>query len=235
MTRANPDAGLAPGPYRGAMLTLAASASAPPQPLFGSVLCVTGRSGTGAEAVRQAALLAGAGAAFDLLDAPAGADEVLDRCAGHDLLVLPAGPLASAVLPRSPVPVLVTRPAPRDGDFPGSVLIAVDATPEAHAASRFGARLAARDGALLALVAAPEHDAWHRRALEAHVATVERISGRRPLVLDEYGPAARSIAIAAANLEASLILLGGRAGRPAASVSAAVAEHARCSVLVLRP
>ena len=203
-------------------------------PLFTSVLCAIEDPGDGAETVRQAAMLAGSGAAFDLVEGSDGVETVLERCARHDLLVLPAGPLARAVLPRSPVPVLVVRPAPGTS-FPESVLIAVDETREAHAAARTGARIAARDGAHVALVAAPEHDELHQRALAEHLATVERISSRRPLVLDEYGSPATSIVAAAANLEASLVVLGSRPGRPVESVSGRVADQAPCSVLVLRP
>jgi nucleotide-binding universal stress UspA family protein len=159
-------------------------------------------------------------------------EAVVSRCRGHGLLVLPAGPLAEAVLPRADLPVLVTRPA---REFPGSVLIAVDGTPEAHAATRLGAQLAARENALTALVASPEHDGRHQSALEEDVATVERLTGRRPVILDEHGPAAPSIVAAATALEASLVVLGSRPGRPVASVSAAVVAHAPCSVLVIRP
>jgi nucleotide-binding universal stress UspA family protein len=207
--------------------------------LFGKVLCVTERSG-GAEALRQATLLAGAGAGVELLalapdPTPHQARAVLERCAGHGLLVLPAGPLARTVLPRATIPVLVARRAPSGGDFPGSVLVAVDGSPEAHDAARLGARLAAREGATVALVASPEHDAPHQSALQHDAETVERLSGRWPLILDEHGAPAPSILAAAASLEASLIVLGSRPGRPVASVSCEVAEAAPCSVLVLRP
>ena len=203
-------------------------------PLFASVLCAIDERGDGAETVRQAAQLAGAGAAFDLVEASEGTETVLERCAGHDLLVLPAGPLARAALPRSRIPVLVVRAVPGKS-FPESVLIAVDETPQAHAAARTGARLAARDGAHVALVAAPEHDRVHQHALAEHVATVERISSRRPVVLDEYGDPASSIVAAAVSLDVSVIVLGSRARRPAESISATVADQAPCSVLVLRP
>lgn len=228
---------MTPGSARRTVTSMNALAEHLPEmrtPLFASVLCAIDEPGDGPETVRQAAQLAGAGAAFDLVEASEGTETVLERCAGHDLLVLPAGPLARAVLPCSPIPVLVVRAAP-GASFPESVLIAVDETPQAHAAARTGARLAARNRAHVALVAAPEHDELHQRALTEHLATVERISSRRPLVLDEYGDPASSIVAAAVNLDASVIVLGSRARRAAESVSARVADQAPCSVLVLRP
>ena len=255
--------------------------AADPQPvatnpaLFGAVVCVTDGSDRGAEAVRQAARLAGPGGTLDLValapdPAPgrprpqaaqieclvAGSavaaecgvraavhidetsdpvEAVLRRCRGHGLAVLPSGPLARAVLPRAELPVLIARPGPHSSGFPGSLLVAVDGTPESHAAARLGARLAAREQSVPALVASPEHDARHQSALQRDAATVERITGQRPLILDEHGPPAASILAAAASIEVSLILLGSRPGRPVASVSAQVAGRAPCSVLVLRP
>jgi nucleotide-binding universal stress UspA family protein len=152
-------------------------------------------------------------------------------CRGAGLLVLGAGPLADAALARADIPVLVVRPA---AGVPASVLIAVDGTEEAHAAALAGARLAAGDDADVALVATPEHDSVHQGALLRDAAAVERITGRRPLILDEHAAPVPSILSAAATLEASLIVLGSRLGRPPASVSAEVARRAGCSVLVLR-
>jgi nucleotide-binding universal stress UspA family protein len=157
---------------------------------------------------------------------------VAESSRDHGLLVLAAGPLAGDVLPRVEVPVLVARPG---ADRLDSVLAAVDGSPEAHAAALLGARLAALEHADLALVAAPEHDAAHQHALQRDAAAVERITGRRPLILDEHGAPVASILNAATTLDASLIVLGSRPGRPADSVSAEVAERADCSVLVLRP
>lgn len=175
---------------------------------------------------------AGANTTVHIAETSDEAATVVKRSHGHGLLVLPAGPLARIVLPRVEGPVLVARPG---SDVLASVLVAVDGTAEAHAAALVGARLAARARADLALVAAPQHDAVHQCALQRDAASVERITGRRPLILDEHGSAASSIVSAAAALEASLIVLGSRPGRPVGSVSAEVAERAMCSVLVLRP
>jgi nucleotide-binding universal stress UspA family protein len=203
--------------------------------LFGSLVCVAEPTEPGAEAVRQAARLAAGGARLELIESPGDATAVLGRCHGRDLLVVPAGPLAATVLPQATMPVLVARSPAYGGELLDSVLIAVDGSPGSRAAARLGARLAARERTALALVATPEHDGPHRDALEQDVAEVERATGRRPLILDEYGPPAASIVQAAASLEATVIVLGSRPGRPAASVSAEVAERAGCSVLVLRP
>ena len=131
--------------------------------------------------------------------------------------------------------MLVTRPAPHGSVFPDSVLIAVDGTPAAHEAARLAAQLAARHGALLALVATPEHDARHQHALQEDIAAVSAITGARPLVLDEQRPPVPAILGAAASTGATLIVAGSRPGTPAGSVSAEIARRANCSVLVLRP
>jgi nucleotide-binding universal stress UspA family protein len=159
----------------------------------------------------------------------------LARCCGSDLLVAPAGPRAAAALSQATTSVLAWRPAPDGRGLLDSVLIAVDGSPEAHAAAELGSRLALPERTAIALVASPEHDARHQDALQADVATIEHATGRRPLILDEYGPPSASILQAAGSLEATLVVLGGRPGHPVDSVSAQVAERAGCSVLVLRP
>ena len=64
---------------------------------------------------------------------------------------------------------------------------------------------------------------------------MERITGERPLVLDEHRGPVPSILAAAASVEASLIVMGRRPGAHDRSVSAQVAGAAACSVLVVRP
>jgi nucleotide-binding universal stress UspA family protein len=243
-------------------------------PPFDRILCLTGLTREGAEAVRQAATLAGPGATIDLVTVvqrrPPGmphpqaeqieslvigdrlasrhavearphiaeaADEptgVLDSVAGHDLVVVPDSGTGLEVLSRAPTSVLVARTAASATPFPESILAAVDGTAEAHAAARLGAELSVRHGVPVTLVATPEHDMQHQHALQHDIETVEQITGTRPLVLDEHRGPVPSIVAAAAGVEASLIVLGRRAGSPSPSVSAEVARAADCSVLVVR-
>jgi nucleotide-binding universal stress UspA family protein len=209
-----------------------------PAPTFTRILCATHPSPGGAEAVRQAAILAGAGTTLDTqpLAPGAGVDELLARCTGHDLLVVPAGETARAVLARAEIPVLVARALP-DGAaaFPESILVAVDGTPAAHRAAWLAGLLALEHDALMAVVATPEHDAPHRQALAQDVEAITRLTGSRPLVLDEQCPPVPAIVGTARRIDAALIVLGSRPGALAGSVSAGVARTAGCSVLVLRP
>src|SRR5829696_4687074 len=244
------------------------------RPPFDRILCVTSFAAAGAEAVRQAAALAGPGGTIDLvsvaperppgmprphaeqiealvmatqmasaadvssephiveaIDEPTG---VLERCTGHDLVVVPAGATGFGLLSRAPISVLVTRGSSGSA-LPQSVLVAVDGTAEAHAAARLGAGIASVCGALVTLVASPEHDAAHQHALQDAVRAVAEITGTRPLVLDEHRGPVPSILAAAAEMEASLIVVGRRPGHPVNRVSTEVAGSADCSVLVVRP
>ena len=243
-------------------------------PPFERILCLTGLTGEGSEAVRQAAVLAGPGATIDLVAVaplrPPGrphpqaeqieslvigdrlaseravesrphiaeaADEptgVLDSVAGHDLVVVPDSATGLEVLRRAPASVLIARAPSAPTPFPESILIAVDGTAEAHAAARLGAELALRHAAPVSLVATPEHDSGHQDALERDIEVVVQITGKRPIVLDEYRGPAPSILAAAASVEASLIVTGRRPGDHDSSVSAHVAGAATCSVLVVR-
>jgi nucleotide-binding universal stress UspA family protein len=207
-------------------------------PTFKRILCATDLTPEGAEAVSQAAILAGTGTRLETysLSQGAGAEALPARCAGHDLLVVPAGDAASSALAAAgDIAVVVARPLQAGSTFPESILVAVDGTPAAHDAALLAGRLAAEHGALIAVVATPEHDALHRRPLEDDVAAITRLTGTRPLVLDERRPPVPAIVDAARMLDATLIVLGSRPGTPAGSVSAAVAAAAGCSVLVARP
>src|SRR5215213_2824498 len=158
------------------MIASAERMATAPDRTFERILCATDLSEAGTEAVRQATILAGRETALELVSVPGeerGTDlaaAVLQRWNRHDLLVTPAGAQALACLPRLPTPILLSRPGPVGASFPENILVAVDGSPEAHDAVRLGARIAARHEALLTLVATPEHDGEHRRALRDDVA-----------------------------------------------------------------
>src|SRR5215211_6018935 len=103
--------------------------STTPHELFGRILCVTDLSTGGAEAMRQAAMLAGPGGAIDLMsvarERPPGQ---LESYADHDLVVIPAGDTGLDVLTRTPASVLLTRTPAAGSRFPESILVAVDGT-----------------------------------------------------------------------------------------------------------
>src|SRR3954451_20084250 len=100
-------------------------------PLFERILCVAGPSAPAAEAVRQAALLAGPDTTVDLAEPAA----VLENVEGHDLIVVPGDGTDLDVLTGASTSVLVARaPSSSGGAFPDPILVAVDETAEAYAA-----------------------------------------------------------------------------------------------------
>lgn len=173
---------------------------------------------------------------------------LIELAAGHGLLVVGirghsrvpvfvVGNVATTAVHRSPIPVLAARRPPAGATFPESILVAVDETPEAHVATEVAARIARRHDSRVAIIAAPARDAAQRRALAEDAATVVAATGLEPIVLEEHGRPARSVAGAAAELGASLVVCGSRGleGLAAlASVSERIAQAALCSVLVVR-
>jgi nucleotide-binding universal stress UspA family protein len=261
-------------------------------PVFPSILCGIDGTRSSYEAARQAALLAGDGAALTYLavtwevgygptavallsrrhaaDALARARDVArelgivpelvevegeyaalrltEEARGHDLLAIGihsrsraggilVGTAASTVIHRSPVPVLLAR-RPRGGDdVPASILLAVDGTPASRAAAELTARLAHRHESRVAIIAPQDHDAGLRHELAAEAAELLAATGREPLILDEHGPAHTCVPLAAADLGASLVVLGSRGltgVKALRSASERIAHAAPCSVLVVR-
>jgi nucleotide-binding universal stress UspA family protein len=142
------------------------------------------------------------------------------------------------VLHRSPVSVLVARRPPAEDDLPASILLAVDGTPAAHAATALTARLARHHGSKVAIIAPPDRDAAQRHALAADAAEIRAATGSEPILLDEHGPARKAVAAAADELGASLVVTGSRGltgVKALRSVSERIAHAAPCSVLVVRP
>jgi len=172
-----------------------------------------------------------------------------ELAAGQDLLVvgisghsraggIMVGSVASAALHRSPVPVLVARRPPEGVEFPARIALATDGTPTSDAAAELTGRLAARHGASVAIVGARYGDAPSRRGLARHAAQIMAASGTEPVDLLAPGPPHSTVATAARDFGASLVVTGSRGLTGVAavrSVSERIAHAAPCSVLVVRP
>lgn len=188
----------------------------------------------------------GGDASVSVVEAASPAQGLLRASGRHDLVVVGCnklttplgvsfGPVTKAAVEHAPQSVLVARQPPPGSDVVDSILVAVDGSTPSHHATLCAARIAARHGSDIALVAAPARDASHTHALAEDVATVAAATGADPVILDEHGAAARAIVAAAARIGAAMIVLGARVhttGEP--SVSADVARTAACSVLIVR-
>jgi nucleotide-binding universal stress UspA family protein len=177
------------------------------------------------------------------------AQRLLELAPAHDLLVIGihtrsrasgilVGETAASIVHRSPVPVLVSRRPPAGAEFAQEILLAVDGSPQAHAATHVAARLARRHGSRVTIVADPSRDAAHRRSLAEDAAEIVGATGREPVILDEHGVPHRAIAHAAGEMDASLVVCGSRGLHGLAalhSVSERIAQAAPCSVLIVRP
>jgi len=263
------------------------------RPAFASILCGIDGSRPSLEAARQAAVLAGDGAALTYVavtweqgvgatavatvghkraheslmrvrddacelgvaaelvedQAENAAGRLIELAAGHDLLVvgivghsraggIMIGSAATAALHRSPVPVLVARRPPPGVGFPARILLASDGTPQSDVATELAARLAARHGASVGIVAAQDLARPARHVVAEQAASIMAATGTEPVILDAPGPRHRVVAGAARDLGASLIVAGSRglSGLPALrSTSERIAHAAPCSVLVARP
>ena len=174
-------------------------------------------------------------------------DVLLEEGAGHDLVVVGShehhrgggimtGSVATNLAHRLTVPLLVARPA--DAGFPGTIVVASDGSGSAHTAVRMAARVASAHGCPLRLVHVDVHDDAHlRRGLAFDSAELFEQFGFEPVVINERGDPAEAIARAAADADASLVVVGSRGltgVRALGSVSERVVHSAPCSVLVTR-
>jgi nucleotide-binding universal stress UspA family protein len=170
---------------------------------------------------------------------------LVPEMAWHDLLVVGAHPhgrttgivlgdVATRLVHRCPLPVLVARDHPLDAP----IIAATRAVPADRVAVTAGARLAARSGAPLVIVHVREHDDAHREPeLRAERRNARALVGRPIEGLELNGSAARVLVRVAEQQHAGLIVVGseGKHGLPALrSVSERVAHNAPCSVLVMR-
>ncbi len=147
------------------------------------------------------------------------------------------GGAATAAAHRSPVPVLVARRPPDGSKFLKRIVVASDGTPRSDSTVELTARLAARHGASVAIVAAREGEVPFRPGLVEHATQIKEATGTEPVVIGEPGPAHRAITTAARDFGASLVVTGNRGLTGLAalgSVSERVVHGAPCSVLVVR-
>ena len=173
---------------------------------------------------------------------------IFDEAPRHDLLVLGMhgehrtsgfllGSTAVAALHRSPVPVLIARPARVGTEFPRDILVATDGSPAMGPTVALAAALARRHDARVALLHVDHagRDAHHELAEEA--TALKAATGMEPITLQLDGHAPSRIAEIALELPASLVITGSRmltGVRAIGSVSERTGVVSPCSVLVLR-
>lgn len=167
---------------------------------------------------------------IDLVAREVDADVVLVGARGHSgLATLLLGSLSQALLHRLPCSTLVGRP----GGPPQHILFATDGSPSARAAETMLAGLGPPAGAqitVLAVEAAGDAPAASERL---------RAAGWDASPLERPGDHAETILAAAEEVDADLIVIGSLGRRPRGrfllgSTAARVAQHASCSVLVVR-
>jgi nucleotide-binding universal stress UspA family protein len=164
------------------------------------------------------------------------------------------GTVARDVLRMAKGSVLIARKAPGESEapcFPSRIVCAVDGSLDALEAVRQAAELATRAGACLDLllvvevvrgrrvgwIEAPQEDSFESLVEATDVARLAGVDPARGMRLGTPGPA---IVAEAASAGADLVVMGSRGIHGLrrtieGSVSAHVARHAPCSVLVARP
>jgi nucleotide-binding universal stress UspA family protein len=176
------------------------------------------------------------------------ARRLIELAESHDLLVvgihghsrtggIMIGSTATALLHRSPIPVLVARPPVGGIAFPARILVANDGSAASNTAATIAAQLAVRHGATVGVVSAYDHGATPQ-ALSQVAATVRVVTRTEPVRFGESGPALRVVTAAAREFDASLIVTGSRGLTGVAAIRSAserIAHAAPCSVLVVRP
>lgn len=135
------------------------------------------------------------------------------------------GGVAGALLHRSPCSVLVARPPEPGTQFPRSIVVGTDGSPEAETALAAGERLAERFEVPLRVVVARSRGVDLSRAL-SRAPTADVVDEQPVEALLDAAP------------DAGILVVGSRGlsgFRALGSVSERVAHRAACSVLVVRP
>jgi nucleotide-binding universal stress UspA family protein len=190
------------------------------------------------DVVRRAEALAGERVTSKVVNAPA-VESLLAEirqekatviCVGshshHRLPGIVVGYVATAMLHEAPCSVLVARKPSQPDDFPRSIVVGIDGSPQATAAHEVASELAARFDVELRPVCA--YGGMHYVDTDAVIAAFPDLS------LDEREAVE---ALLAASVRADLVVVGSRGLhglRALGSVSERIAHRANCTVLVVR-
>ena len=209
-----------------------------------------GRVQEALEDAARAAIRAGASATWKILRKPDPAEALLEEAHGHDLAAVGShagsrasgiffGSTASTLVHRADAPVLVARKVPGAKDaFPKRILVASDGSPGSSEAASLAGRIGHANGSNVTLVHVSDGETPSMRA-ELARQTVELLEtvGQEPAFCDASGDPHDEISRLAAELGASLVVIGSRGlggVKALGSVSERVAHDAPCSVLVVR-
>jgi nucleotide-binding universal stress UspA family protein len=205
--------------------------------LFTSVLCGTDNSASGVAARRQAAWLAGPDGLVELAPrrelTDLGSRALAERCRGHDLLVLGSEGDARTLIAGAPVPVLLARWCATGRDVTDEILVAVGDHAGAGRAAELAAHLAVRRRGSVSVVPAPGRIHDLARAIAATERIVLCTAGMMPRMLGEVARPQATIPRAAAQIGASLIVLGVGDDAWSAEEAADIARHTGCSLLAV--
>lgn len=212
-------------------------------PPFLSIVCVVDATPAGAEAARQAKLLAGPSTELTFVSAAGDPDPEADLLVvgTGDPAASPGGviigSLASAAIHTAPLPVLLARAGGDDDDFPTRIVVATDGSPDSRRAVEAGAAIARVRGSEITLLRVDDGRSASRLPL-ADDAELVRAIGVEPATTERFGEPSAEIVASAGSLGASLLVVGSRGlgrARTLGSVGERVAHEAACSVLVVRP
>jgi hypothetical protein len=212
-------------------------APAPYPTPFPTVLCGADNGQAGVAARRQAAWLAGEDGVVEVVPlreiADAGAPALADRCRGHDLLVVGSEANAPALIAAAPIPVLLARWCPLDHDVTDEIIVAVGDHARAVAAAELAALLAVRHRGSVSVVAVPGRTRGLARAIAATQRIVLCTAGTSAPLLGELARPEVAIPRAAAQIGASLLVVGVGDDAWSAAEAGHIARHAACSLLAV--
>jgi hypothetical protein len=202
--------------------------------LFASVLCGTDNSASGVVARRQATWLAGPDGLVELIPrrelTDLASQPLAERCRDYDLLVIGSEGDRQTPIVSAPVPALLARWCPAGRDVTDEILVAVGDHAGTGRAAELAAQLAVRRRGSVSLVPAPGRSHDLSRAIAATQRIVLCTAGTTPRMLAR--PEA-NIPRAAAEIGASLVVLGVGHDAWNAEEAADIARHIGCSVLVV--